>query len=163
MVIIFVYFIYLNVFFLLRIYTFKNNRISRIKYIKMPLGKIFIFFISFLFFLISHNTRMIVHSTTPITTTSTALFRSFKAIKKREYFDSCFLYNAVHNRNICVDFRLVFRVGHFTSSTNLQFCSQAPKTDFGLYRNPIVRAQLTFNKKFSTVNITNINFETYNN
>lgn len=84
-----------------------------------------------------------------------------KLIHRREYFDACLLHSMVHDVNVCKHSRPIFRVSQYTNRSNITFNPLPSNNDFGLFRDPAMRTQLLYERKFKSIDVLNPNIKTY--
>ena len=77
-----------------------------------------------------------------------------------EYFDTCLLHNIVHDINLVHEHRPVFRVSQYSNSINIVFKPPRLRLNMGK-RNPSIRSQMLYNKKFRKIDIINLNKNTF--
>lgn len=77
--------------------------------------------------------------------------------RRREYFDACLIHRIVHDQNMVSSNRPVIRVSRFSSRFGQMFNPLVPRTDYGLHRNPSMRTQLLYNRKYTDIDMLNLN------
>lgn len=79
---------------------------------------------------------------------------------RREYFDICLLNRVIKDNNSDLNYYISYRDSRFNSRNGLTFRLNPCTTNYGLYTNPLNRAQNTYNNKYKNkidISDTNIN------
>ena len=84
-----------------------------------------------------------------------------KLESRREYFDACFLYNVIQNEEYCADSRPVLRANPYSNRSNITFNPLPRNNDYELHRNPVMRTQLLYERKFRHVDIINLGINAF--
>lgn len=82
---------------------------------------------------------------------------------RREYFDSCLLHRITNDRNFVQNSRPIFGISRNSSRLSIRFNPSTPRNNYGLFKNPSIRTQLLYNKKFKHIDIINLNKNQFKN